>query len=749
MALPGRLANCDRGWVVGGRDCRRCGRRRLENALKAVSNLLKRLNRRVLSGSLRAMSAPPMSTPGAAAPLRFGRFELQSDERRLLVDGAPAALGGRAFDLLLALAERPGQLVGKHALMDLVWPGLVVQENNLAAQISALRKVLGDERDRHDPGARLSLRGADRSGRRARSRSASARRRRPRSPRSERLGAAHQPARRVARLARTRPRAGCAGRAGRPPPPGQRRRRRAASASPCWRSTCSLRVARPIRRACAGSSSTQRGRCGRLAGSRRGRARRRRRPWRAAGGADRRGGAVDDAAGAGQRRASARRRRAICARRCTQRLRGCGCWSPARRRCGSPPSGRCGSGRWPCPSDALPAEQALRFGAVALFAERAQAVDHRFAVTEGNAAAVIETCRALDGLPLAIELAASRAPLLGMARLLASMQERLRVLTASRNRAAPSRQQTLRSALEWSHGLLPAREQVVFRRLGVMAGGASLEFIQQVLVDADDDAELDAWAVLDALDTLVDRSLLAVLPSGSLDELRYRLLESPRAYALECLQAAGEQAGAAASPRAGGGGAVRCRLRGILHRSRRRGRVAAPPRARPRPRARRLALGPRRGRRRGGAAHRHDAAARAAAVAAPGAHGAGRCLRGAPPVGPARRPAIAGVDRAELRAGRFAEGARPPRRRGGARLGAAPGSTPGGPLRPLPRRVPRGQRRGPGRRPGGRAGAARRVAGTRRSVMAGAAPAVGRRGRTVGSPAWPATGWTPCTAAAA
>ena len=86
-----------------------------------------------------------MSTPGAAAPLRFGRFELQPDECRLLVDGAPAAIGGRAFDLLLALAGRPGQLVGKHALMDLVWPGLVVQENNLAAQMSALRKVLGGD----------------------------------------------------------------------------------------------------------------------------------------------------------------------------------------------------------------------------------------------------------------------------------------------------------------------------------------------------------------------------------------------------------------------------------------------------------------------------------------------------------------------------------------------------------------------------------------------------------------------------
>jgi DNA-binding winged helix-turn-helix (wHTH) protein len=77
--------------------------------------------------------------------LRFGRFELQPSERRLLVDGEPAGLGARAFDVLLALAERPGSLVGKRALMDLVWPGLVVQENNLAAQVSALRKVVGDD----------------------------------------------------------------------------------------------------------------------------------------------------------------------------------------------------------------------------------------------------------------------------------------------------------------------------------------------------------------------------------------------------------------------------------------------------------------------------------------------------------------------------------------------------------------------------------------------------------------------------
>ncbi|HET7528347.1 MAG TPA: winged helix-turn-helix domain-containing protein, partial [Burkholderiaceae bacterium] len=86
-----------------------------------------------------------MTTPETAAALRFGRFELQIHERRLLVGGAPAALGARAFDLLLALAERPGRLVGKRTLIDLVWPGLVVQDNNLAAQMSALRKVVGDD----------------------------------------------------------------------------------------------------------------------------------------------------------------------------------------------------------------------------------------------------------------------------------------------------------------------------------------------------------------------------------------------------------------------------------------------------------------------------------------------------------------------------------------------------------------------------------------------------------------------------
>src|SRR5215470_10934044 len=86
-----------------------------------------------------------MTSLAPAAPLRFGRFELQNHERRLLVDGVAAVLGARAFDLLLVLAERPGRLMSKRALMALVWPGQVVQDNNLAAQMSALRKVVGSD----------------------------------------------------------------------------------------------------------------------------------------------------------------------------------------------------------------------------------------------------------------------------------------------------------------------------------------------------------------------------------------------------------------------------------------------------------------------------------------------------------------------------------------------------------------------------------------------------------------------------
>jgi hypothetical protein len=167
-------------------------------------------------------------------------------------------------------------------------------------------------------------------------------------------------------------------------------------------------------------------------------------------------------------------------------------------------------------------------------------MDARFALSEANVADVVELCRLLDGMALAIELAAARAALLGVAKVRALMGERLQLLAHSRQPGVPDRQRTLRATLEWSHGLLAPREQLVFRRLAVMAGSASLTLIQQVV--ADPAGELDAWAVLDAMSILADRSLLTVHPTQEADEPRYRLLESPAAYARELLQAAGEEA---------------------------------------------------------------------------------------------------------------------------------------------------------------------------------------------------------------
>jgi len=146
--------------------------------------------------------------------------------------------------------------------------------------------------------------------------------------------------------------------------------------------------------------------------------------------------------------------------------------------------------------------------------------------------AVADVCARLDGIPLAIELAAARVPLLGVDGLRARLDERFRLLTAGA-RTVLRRHQTLRAALEWSHGLLGAQEQVVFRRLGACAGGFTLEFAQQLAADA----TMDEWAVLEALGQLVDKSLVIAEGAGV---PRYRLLETTRAFAIERLAASGE-----------------------------------------------------------------------------------------------------------------------------------------------------------------------------------------------------------------
>jgi predicted ATPase/DNA-binding CsgD family transcriptional regulator len=167
--------------------------------------------------------------------------------------------------------------------------------------------------------------------------------------------------------------------------------------------------------------------------------------------------------------------------------------------------------------------------AVRLFVERAQAVRPEFELNDDNAAAVAEIVRRLDGLPLAIELAAARAKVLAPNALLARLENRLTLLTGGA-RDLPDRQRTMRDAIAWSHDLLSGDAQVLFRRLAVFAGGFSLEAAEEALGEA---------AVLDGLASLVDQSLLRQ-EAGPGGELRFRMLETVREYGLEQLAASGE-----------------------------------------------------------------------------------------------------------------------------------------------------------------------------------------------------------------
>ena len=175
------------------------------------------------------------------------------------------------------------------------------------------------------------------------------------------------------------------------------------------------------------------------------------------------------------------------------------------------------------------------FEAVQLFIDRALLVRADFEVTNRNAPTLASICHRLDGIPLAIELAAARVRSLSVEEINRKLDERFRLLTGGSRTALP-RQQTLRAALEWSHALLTDDERIVFRRLGVFTGGFSLPLAQAVASDN----RIDAWAVLELLSHLVDKSLVATDLRDTAAEPRYRLLESTRAYALEQLAAAGE-----------------------------------------------------------------------------------------------------------------------------------------------------------------------------------------------------------------
>lgn len=445
---------------------------------------------------------------------------MRPSERRVLVDGGEAALGARAFDLLMALIERHERVVGKDELMAAVWPGLTVEENNLTVQISAVRKALGADVIATVPGRgyRLTL---------------------PRAPEHETPETPHLsgpltlPAERssfvgrAAEITDLRERlangrlvtlTGIGG--------GGKTRlalRVAALEAPRFRDgvyfvdLAQVSDATSVAQAAAQS-------CGVLAG---------------------------DTPADSPRSLTHRLIAALSSRHallvmdnCEHLLDACaelidlvlaGCpkivvLATSREVLSVP-----GEQVAPIPPLSLPVEDAgdTLTDAMRLFIERAQAARPGFELDAASLRQVAEICRRLDGIPLAIEFAAARTAHLSPAEIAARLDDRFKLLGGGRQRIG--RQQTLAATLDWSHDLLTGGERAVFRRLSVCAGGFTLGLAEA----AAGDAGLSPNDVLDLLASLIAKSLVTARTDEA-GETRYRLLETVRIYAGEKLAASGE-----------------------------------------------------------------------------------------------------------------------------------------------------------------------------------------------------------------
>jgi predicted ATPase/DNA-binding winged helix-turn-helix (wHTH) protein len=443
--------------------------------------------------------------------LRLGDVEVRPAERQVLVGTRPVHLGSRAFDVLLALMQRADRVVGKDELLDLVWPGVVVEENNLQVQISALRKLLGAHAIATVPGRgyRLTLapEGAQRPG-------SSSPPSAPPSTAAPLFGRADD-LRAVRDLVSRHPLVSLTGAGG----IGKTRLARAVhdevqadfAGGAYWVEFAPLSDPALVPGAMAQAVGLKVGEG--------------RPPLQALVSFLREESVLlvlDNCEHLVESIAD-----------CVSALvRGAGrvrilATSQEPLKTEDEVVYRLGTLAVGAPGSEEPG------GAVELFVTRALAADPRLTFDASAMAAATEICRRLDGIPLAIELAAARVPLLGLQGLCARLSERFHILTGGA-RTVMRRHQTLRATLEWSHGLLSVDERRVFRRLGVFVGSFPLALAQRV---AADDAH-DSWAVLDLLGHLVDKSLVMV--EGTDAEPRYHLLETTRQYALEELALADE-----------------------------------------------------------------------------------------------------------------------------------------------------------------------------------------------------------------
>ena len=461
--------------------------------------------------------------------IRVGKFELFPSERLLCLAGQRLELGARAFDLLLVLAESPGRLVTKSALLERVWPRLIVDENNLPAQIASLRRVLGAGAIRTVPGFGYRLELEVTVGDAAAATNAAP------SPNAHAL--THMSIPRRARPERLVPLVG--------------------------RGTELLEVEAALAHGClvtvvgiAGVGKT------RLAQEILARESDRAAvavAWVSLGAlsapehvpsaiAVALGMSLPDevdgfvALGEALQQASL-----LLILDCAEHL-GDALATPLAELLGQSrglrllvtsqaPLGIAGEQVYrlaalPAPEPEVSDADAALYPAVALFAQRAAAADRRFQLSAANMGLVRQICRRLDGIPLALELAAARVPSLGLEALLERLDDRFRLLRTA-GRAQDCRHGALHAAFDWSYDLLSASEQQVFNRLAPFAGSFSLHTAAASVADT----HIDTAEAADLIGRLVDRSLLTVLAA---EPPRYTLLETARDYARQKLAASAD-----------------------------------------------------------------------------------------------------------------------------------------------------------------------------------------------------------------
>jgi len=450
--------------------------------------------------------------------MRFGHFELHPAERVLRVRGEPVALGSRAFDLLLVLAQRHERLVTKQELLDLVWPGLVVEEHNIATQIGNLRKLLGASAIATLPGYGYRLTAPLQPAPAASMVSRPAQPARHNLPEQRTRFIGREAA--LADLARLLP---------------STRLLTLTGIGGCGKTRLALQFARqqlagfpdgvwfidlaPLKDAARVAST-----CAAVLGIR------------------------EEGDTPMMERLLAHlapRRTLLVLDNCEHVIDGVvalvdallagntGTTILATSREGL---GVAGEQIFPVRSLSLPATADLQAvqGAesVRVFVDRARLALPDFEVDAGNAAPLAEICRRLDGIALAIELAAARVTMLSVAEISGRLDDRFRLLTGG-SRALP-RHQTLHAAMQWSYEQLAPREQQMLRQVSVFAGGWTLRAAADVAQTTD---EYGALALLTALH---DKSLLVVDRDTSGGRPRYRMLETVRQYALDRLNECGE-----------------------------------------------------------------------------------------------------------------------------------------------------------------------------------------------------------------